>query len=236
MIRGAFASYRTSRGAIGGVAILYLPAAIVVGVVGASTNFDTGQAVSGVLTSIMLVVAIAAITAFWHLAGDHRDQPFLDAVHLVRRRVPAVVVTMLRATLIVGGLAITIVGIPWSIRQAVRYQFAVPIAVTEDLRGAEALARSTELVRGRWWATAALLSLFTGLAFVVNTGLQLLLLIVLGSAVPLWLYLAITFVATGLVVPLVATPSILLYGDAAAAFDDDATSAAASEEALVTST
>ncbi len=221
MIRGAFASYWTSRGAIGGVAILYLPAAIVVGVVAASTNFNTGQAVSGALTAIMLVIAVAAITAFWHLAGNARDQPFLDAVHLVRRRVPALAATMLRATVIVGALAITIVGIPWSIRQAVRYQFAVPIAVTEDLRGADALARSTELVRGRWWATAAMLSLFAGLAFVVNNGLQLLLLIVLGSAVPLWLYLAITFVATGLVVPLVATPSILLYGDAAAEFEDE---------------
>ena len=42
MIRGAFASYWTSRGAIGGIAILYLPAAIVVGVVGATTHVQRG--------------------------------------------------------------------------------------------------------------------------------------------------------------------------------------------------
>jgi hypothetical protein len=219
MIRGAFASYWTSRGAIGGIAILYVPAAIVVGVVGRTTSFNTGQAVSGVLTSVMLILAIATISAFWHLASSVRDQPFLDAVHLVRRRLPSVVFTMVRATVIVVGLALTVIGLPWSIRQAVRYQFAVSVVVTEELSGADALARSTELVRGRWWRTAFTLGLFGVLAFLVNSVLQLGLLVVLGS-LPLWLYLSISFVATGLVVPLVATPAILLYGDAAAEHRD----------------
>ncbi len=220
MIRGAFASYWTSRGAIGGIAILYVPAAIVVGIVAATASFNTGQAVGGALTALMLVLAVATISAFWHLADSARDQPFIDAVHLVRRRLPAVVSTMLRATVIVVGLALTVVGLPWSIRQAVRYQFAVPVAVTEELSGAEALARSTELVRGRWWGTAFTVALFGTLAFLVNSLEQLGLLVVLGSSVPLWLYLAISFVATGLVVPLVATPAILLYGDAAAEYRD----------------
>ena len=218
MIRASFASYWTSRGAIGGIAILYVPAAIVVGPVAATTTFNAGQAVGGVLTTIMLVVAFATISAFWHLASDVGDQPFRDAVRLVRRRLPAIVVTMVRAGVIVFGLALTVIGLPWSIRQAVRYQFAVPVAVTEDLGGAEALARSTELVRGRWWSIAFTVTMFTWLAFIVNTGMQLILLILLGSAVPLWLYLAISFLVTGLVVPLVATPAILLYGDAAAEF------------------
>ena len=223
MIRGAFASYWTSRGAIGGIAILYIPAAIVVGIVGATSTFNAGQAVGGVLTSIMLVLAIATISAFWHLARSVRDQPFLAAVHLVRRRLPAIVITLVRATVIVVGLALTIVGLPWSIRQAVRYQFAVPVAVTEELSGADALARSTELVRGRWWRTAFTVGLFAGIALLVNSAVQLGLLVVL-SGLPLWVYLSISFVATGLVVPLVATPAILLYGDAAAehaARDDD---------------
>jgi hypothetical protein len=215
MIRGAFASYWTSRGAIGGIAILYIPAAVVVGIVGATMTFNAGQAVGGVLTSIMLILAISTISAFWHLADSIRDQPFLDAVHLVRRRLPAVVITMVRATAIVVGLALTVVGLPWAIRQTVRYQFAVPVAVTEELSGADALARSTELVRGRWWGTAFTVTLFGGLAFLLNSVVQLGLLVVL-SGLPLWLYLSISFVATGLVVPLVATPAILLYGDAAA--------------------
>jgi len=227
MIRGAFASYWTSRGAIGGIAILYIPAAIVVGIVAETTTFNAGQAVGGALTTVMLILAIATISAFWHLASSVRDQPFLDAVHLVGRRLPSVVVTMVRATVIVVGLALTVVGLPWSIRQAIRYQFAVPVAVTEELSGAQALARSTELVRGRWWRTAVTVVLFGLLAFLMNTMVQLGLLVVLGGW-PLWLYLSISFVATGLVVPLVATPGILLYGDAAAEHrggdDEDVTS------------
>ena len=144
----------------------------------------------------MLVLATATISAFWHLADSVRDQPFLDAVHLVRRRLRAVVVTMIRATLIVVGLALTIVGLPWSIRQAVRYQFSIPVAVTEELSGAEALARSTELVRGRWWRTAVTLALFAGLALILNSVVQLGLLVVL-SGLPLWVYLSISFVRHG---------------------------------------
>ena len=219
MIRCAFASYWTSRGAIGGIAILYLPAALMVGVVAKTVSFNAGQATGGVLTSMMLVMAIATISAFWHLASSVRDQPFLDAVHLVGRRLPAVVVTVVRSIVIVVGLALTVVGLPWSIRQAVRYQFVIPVVVTEDLTGAAALARSTDLVRGRWWGTAFTVTLFGALAFLVNSALQLGMLVVL-SGLPLWLYLAVSFVATGLVVPLVATPAILLYGDAAAAHHD----------------
>ena len=53
-----------------------------------------------------------------------------------------------------------------------------------------------------------------GLAALINSVLQLSLLIVLGG-IPLWAYLAVTFLATGLIVPLVSTGPVLLYGDAA---------------------
>ena len=61
--------------------------------------------------------------------------------------------------------------------------------------------------------------LFSGLAVFINSTVQLLLLIVL-SGIPLWAYLSVSFIAIGLVVPLVSIPPILLYGDAAARIDD----------------
>ena len=231
MIRGAFSSYWTSGGAMAGVAIAYLPAAVVVGVVAATTTFTIGQAFAGSLTTVMLIVAAALIAAYWHLASSGCDSAFADALRLVLRRLPALAITVLRAVVIVIGLAVTIVGLPWAIRQAVRYQFAIPVAVTEELSGADALARSAELVRGRWWRTAFTLALFSLLATVINTALQLVLLVVLSGA-PLWLYLAISFAATGVVVPLVATPAVLLYGNAAAEARDGASGRGGADAAL----
>lgn len=215
MIRGAFESYWTSRGAMAGVTLAYLPAAGLVGIVAAATDFTIGQAVAGALTTVMLGIATSLIAAFWHISSNEHDQAFIGAVQLVRTRLPELIATLLRAIVIVIGLAVTIIGIPWAIRQAVRYQFTVAVVVTEGLDGAEALARSTELVRGRWWRTAFTVVLFSALAALINSALQLAVLVVLGGA-PLWIYLTASFAVLGLVVPLVATPAILLYGDAAA--------------------
>lgn len=214
MIRGAVESYWTSPGAISGVAIAYIPFAVLVGAVASFVDFSAGQAVAALSTTLMLGVAASFLSAYWHLANDSNEGNFVGSLRLVRRRLPALVATVLRAVIIVAVLAATVVGIPWAIRQSVRYQFAVPVVITEGLRGAEALKRSSELVRGRWWRTALTLALFSVLAAVLNGALQLGLLLLL-SNLPLWAYLAISFAALGLVVPLLATPAVLLYGDAA---------------------
>ena len=59
----------------------------------------------------------------------------------------------LRAYLIVALLAITIAGIPWAIARAIRWLFLAQVIMVEGKRGAEVLARSAELVEGRWWNT-----------------------------------------------------------------------------------
>ncbi|MEZ5296509.1 MAG: hypothetical protein R2697_09660 [Ilumatobacteraceae bacterium] len=61
---------------------------------------------------------------------------------------------LLRAIVVVGGLILTVVGIPWAIRQLVRYQFVPQAVVSEHRDARSALDRSSDLVRGRWWWTA----------------------------------------------------------------------------------
>jgi hypothetical protein len=219
MLRGAVESYWTSRGAMAGIALAYLPAAALVGII-AAIDFGLGQAVAAFLTTVMLLLAAAIISAYWHLASTADAAPLLDAARLVRSRLRSLIVTIVLAIVIVVGLAVTIVGIPWSIRQLVRYQFNVPVVITEGLSGSEALRRSSELVRGRWWRTAFTVLLFSAIAALVSSTTQLLLLLVL-SGLPLWAYVAVSFAALGVVVPLVATSPILLYGDAAARVASD---------------
>ena len=60
----------------------------------------------------------------------------------------------LRAALIVVALSLTIVGIPFAIYRFVRWIFIGQVVMVEGKRGQEVLARSAELVQGRWWNTA----------------------------------------------------------------------------------
>ena len=213
MIRGAVTSYWHSQGAILTVAVVYVPAAAIVGLVGRFVSFPAGQTTAGILTVVMFVLSSALISAFWHLASRGR-RALREAPRLVWRRFPALLVTLAEAVVVVVGLALTVVGIPFAIRQLVRYQFVAPVTITEGLSGRDALDRSSDLVKGRWWWTALLLVVFVALAFALNSALQLTLLLLL-SGVPLWAYLSLAFLLVGVVVPLVATPPILLYGDAA---------------------
>jgi hypothetical protein len=85
----------------------------------------------------------------------------------------------------------------------------------EDLDGRQGLARSSELVSGRWWHTAVFLSIFNGMVLGLSLALGIVLLVVF-SQIPLWLFSALITVFFALFVPLSALALTLLYGDARA--------------------
>ena len=120
-----------------------------------------------------------------------------------------------RGILIVVGLAITIVGIPWAIRQYVRYQLAASAIITEDIEGGKAaLARSSQLVTGRyrWFHTATVVLMVQGLVALVGTAAGLIFLLA-SNGLPLGLYSALTTVASAFVLPFTALAQLLLYGN-----------------------
>ena len=82
----------------------------------------------------------------------------------------------------------------------------------EDLDGRAALARSAELVRGRWWHTAAVIAVFNTIVIAASIGLGIVLL-VLVSQVPLWLFTVLMTLMFALVSPLSAVVITLLYGN-----------------------
>lgn len=61
--------------------------------------------------------------------------------------------------LVVGLLAITIIGIPVAIWVYVRWALFVPAMLSENLGPIRALGRSWQLVEGRWWRTFGILLL-----------------------------------------------------------------------------
>ncbi|WP_420453590.1 hypothetical protein [Ilumatobacter sp.] len=219
-LRAAVTCYVSSRGALLGIAVLYVPLALVVAVVGWVGSFTAAQTVAALLTSVMFLVVSVLVSAYWHLESRDEERTLRAAVDLALHRGGAIVLSLGLALAVVAILALTVVGIPLAIRQIVRYQFVIPVATTEGLSGRDALRRSGALVQGRWWNTGATLLVLVALAALLNSALQLGLLVLL-DGVPLWSYVAITFLATGLFVPMVATAPALLYGDAAA-IDDEA--------------
>src|SRR5215212_12273402 len=93
-------------------------------------------------------------------------------------RIPDVVWTLVRSTLILFALTISIIGLPWAANRSVRWMFGAQAAVLGGIRGKTALDNSAAAVRGRWWQAAAngAVLAFIGAAPGVIVGLVLLIL------------------------------------------------------------
>ena len=234
IVRASLTTYRRAPHVYAMFGLVYIPAAVVTGllvaIVGSlpiiSTILDLAGKASG--TSIVLAAlagSIANLAAFVLICAvvaeylDGPDRGFGAAKSAVRstwahRRVLGG--SYLRAFAIVFVLLASFVGVPWGIRQMVRYQF-MPQAVTYDDRsGADALARSSELVRGRWLHTGAFVAVINGAINLLALVLALLLLVGV-TGLPLWLFSGLLALVYGLTVPLAAIAMALLYGDAVAA-------------------
>lgn len=210
--------------------LVHLPVAVAVGAVLAVLHWVpfTGQlfALGRDDTALNLTLALLAgglanlvanqvvIACVAHLMHDEVLSG-REAIRLVARRWRSLATTLLRAIVVVGLLLISVVGIPWGVRQLVRYQFLAQTVALEGRSGAGALARSSELVRGRWWHTAVVVALLNGAIALASTGVGLILLVVL-QRLPLWAFSGLVSLVSVLLVPMLAIAQTYLYGDAVA--------------------
>jgi hypothetical protein len=235
IIRAAAASYRRRAGTLITIGLVYLPIAIVVAATasllqviplvrsvtalagGASEASLLFALLAGSIANFVAFVAVnAMVAAHYDLLGDGDvDASGMDAVRRAWTHAPELLAGFLRSMLILVVLMVSVVGIPLGIWFLVRYQFMAQVVVTEDRNGKDALARSGELVRGRWWHTALMVGLFNLL--VATSGLVVgLLLLVLVAGIPLWLFSGLITLVYALIVPLAAVAQTLLFGDAVA--------------------
>ncbi len=170
---------------------------------------------AGSLSHLAAYVALNSLVADY-LRGDERGLTgVMPAARCTWSNRRALLGGFLRAYFIVLVLLVTVIGLPWAIRQLVRYQF-IPHAVAYDGEdGAGSLRRSSELVRGRWLHTAVVIAVLNGIVFATAMGVSLLLLLFV-TAVPLWLFSALVGLVFVFVAPLAAIATNLLYGDAVA--------------------
>ena len=234
IIRAAANTYRSSTIPLIAFGSVYLPAALAIGLVGgmlaaipfigdlatlAGSNSGTRLLLSAIAISVPHLLAFIAVNAMTSTyaegveSGDHRSVS--ESMRLVWQHRGELASGLFRAAVIVLALLVSIVGIPWGIRQLVRYQFLAQAVMLEGLDGRQSLDRSSELVKGRWWHTAWLIGSFNVIIIVTGFVFSLLLLLLLPS-LPLWLFSAIAALVNAFVVPFVAVAQLLLYGDAVA--------------------
>ncbi len=82
--------------------------------------------------------------------------------------------------LVVGLLAITIVGIPFAIYFVARWGFYAQAVLIEGASATRALKRSSELVKGTWWRVFGIMLAIFLIAFMIQTVLQFSLLFAFG--------------------------------------------------------
>ncbi|MBT8240283.1 MAG: hypothetical protein KJN63_03560, partial [Acidimicrobiia bacterium] len=168
------------------------------------TGVGLALLIGGVGSSLSYAIIAGAVAAVI-------DQPHPSRASW-RTAIGPLLSAFVRAAGIVVALFITVVGLPWAIRQIVRYQLIPQAVVLEGAGGKDALGRSSELVRGRWWWTA---TVFAVLQFVIGiVGMMLALaLLVAFPGVPLWLFGIFSSVALVLLMPIFGAVMAFVYGE-----------------------
>jgi hypothetical protein len=229
ILTSAYRLYREHPGTFAGIGLLYVPLAalstlvhrILLAIPPIDTLVDLAGSHSAVSVVFMLlvggagnlpaaIVLTAAVAAAMGTLEAGRPSGPLQALREVLGRLGPLVHASLRALLVVGVLLLSIVGVPWGLRQMVRWHFFAQTTVLEGRDGPAALAASAEAVAGRWWHTAGLVVLLNvivivsaplvGIPLLFLTNLSLEWLNLLGSAMHV------------LVIPYVAIALTFLYG------------------------
>ena len=207
-----------------GSTVATLLVGVVVSPLGAVGSLITGLVSAALQLSVLVLVGTALLRLVAGFDGTLSDGlSTADAYRWAGSKLPVLIPTVIRGAAIVLGLALTIVGIPWAIRQYVRYQVATATIVFEDQTSRGALGRCSQLIRGhkRWLHTALVVVTLQLLVALLGAIAGLLALIVV-NGLPLGFYSVIASVGGVLVLPYLASSTALLYGNVVAESGEEA--------------
>ena len=169
--------------------------------------FSVAIVVGGFADLLAFVYISASVARILDRPADDTDRrtfpTWAEVGHLAR--------AVGRATVVVVGLTLSIVGIPWAIRRLVDYQLAPQAVVIEGHGGRASLDRSRRLVRGRWWWTAGLV-LGVELA-IAAVGFAVAIVVLLAvRTLPLWAFNLVGSAIFVVLVPVGAAAVSYVYG------------------------
>jgi hypothetical protein len=165
---------------------------------------DIGAAFVTVLTTAAVAVALREMSSRRPVSARQAFRATVDRLRPLAAGALAQYAVVLLLTL-------TVVGIPLALYRFIRWSLFAQACMLEDRTGLDALARSSELVRGRWWRTFAFTVLVDVLA--VLSGLIFGLVLLLLSARSLNFIDITSSLVYMLTVPLAAIALTLYYFD-----------------------
>lgn len=234
ILRDAGRFYRAHRPVMLALGALFVPAAIVetvihevvLGLSPLRALIDTAgedSLVSAALTLVVggtghiiasaVVLAGAAVVAGVVDRGGTADAR--DAFRRLGERLWAVLGVLGLAAAAVVLLALTVVGIPVAVYLIGRWAVAVQVCVLERLPAREALRRSSELTRGRWWRTVRLAAVVNVLGAISGPAIGIALLFT--TDLPLLAINAVSSAVFIVAMPFVGLAMAYLHGDLVAA-------------------
>jgi len=154
------------------------------------------------LTVWILMVAVVMFVVSERL--HERQTGIRNAYAVVAKRLFAVLGAELRVILALLGLSITIIGIPFALYLAVRWDFIWQAAVLEGHQPGNSLRRSSTLVAGQWWRVLGIIIVMSILTIIIELFLSYTLGLV-PVAGPLFVYIIVT--------PLIIIAHTVLYHD-----------------------
>jgi hypothetical protein len=189
----------------------------------AGTRSEVGVLIAllvGGIGNLLAFTYISTVVAHVIAASDRTDAergtPGPPQVRLDGSEVGRLLPAIARAGVVVAGLLISVVGIPWAIRQLVRYQVVPQVIALEGAGGRAALDRSSALVQRRWWWTAGVIAVVQSLIAIGGVAMALVVLLVF-PGLPLWFFHVASASIYVISMPLAAAAMTYVYGSLAAA-------------------
>ena len=117
------------------------------------------------IVSFLVVAGLAYASALVYLDRDITAQ---NALQQAWRRFFSLLGSAILWGLVVVGLCVTIIGIPFGIYFSVRWGLYTLPVLFEETTARNALRRSTELVRGTWWRVFGIMLAVSVIAFMIS--------------------------------------------------------------------
>jgi hypothetical protein len=169
-----------------------------------------GEVFSGIGLPVASAVVSAVVIVAVGQVAERGGSSFAAAYRGMWRRFRRVVGVQLLATLMLLGMAITIVGIPFAAWKYVGWLFVQQQILFEDRTVRGAFRGSSRVVRGRWWYTLRVAVFFWLISTIAGPILGFALIF---TYLPLLLINAIGSIVFALLIPYVEIGQTLLYYD-----------------------
>ena len=185
ILDGMFSLYRNHFRLFFGLAAVYIVIGFGLDLISVSAVTGVAQSTSIPSTSIIIIAVLIGvgsfIMSFLVVAGLayasallylDRDITVQDALQQAWRRFFTLLGSAILWGLVVGGLFITIIGIPFAIYFSVRWGLYTLPVLFEETTARNALRRSTALVRGTWWRVFGIMLAIFVIIFMISVILE----------------------------------------------------------------